>query len=136
MFVTIASFTIQPQLRASFEARPWGFLFPMMAVAGLVLIRVFGRQTAGELRAFLASCLFLVGMLTSAAFGVFPYVLPSTTDPAMGLTIYNTATRAYGLGVGLAWWIPGMLLAAAYVAYTHWQFGGKVNVEDNGHANL
>jgi cytochrome bd-type quinol oxidase subunit 2 len=30
-------------------------------------------------------------MLTSAAFGVYPYVLPSNTDPRLGLTIYNTA---------------------------------------------
>ena len=31
------------------------------------------------------------GMLTSAAFGVFPYVLPARPDPASSLTIHNAA---------------------------------------------
>ena len=33
---------------------------------------------------FLCSSLFIVGMLTSAAFGLYPYVLPSNTDPRAG----------------------------------------------------
>ncbi len=43
-------------------------------------MRVFHSQRK-DLGAFLASCLYLVGMLTSAAFGVFPYVLPSNVSP-------------------------------------------------------
>jgi len=65
-------------------------------------------------RAFLCSCLYLVGMLTSAAFGVFPYVLPSNISDSAGLTIFNASAAPYGLYVGLAWWIPGMLLACCY----------------------
>ena len=48
-------------------------------------------------------------LLTSVAAGLYPYVLPSSTDPALSLTIYNTAAARYGLEVGLIWFIPGML---------------------------
>ena len=72
-------------------------------------------------------------MLTSAAFGVFPYVLPSNTDPNLGLTIYNTAPAAYGLMVGLAWWIPGMILAGIYSTFVYRKFGGKVRVDEAGY---
>jgi cytochrome d ubiquinol oxidase subunit II len=53
-------------------------------------------------------------------------VLPSSTDPALSLTVYNTAAARYGLGVGLIWFIPGMLLTTAYFIYTYRSFAGKV----------
>jgi cytochrome bd ubiquinol oxidase subunit II len=58
--------------------------------------------------------------------GVYPYVLPSNSDPALGLTIQKVAAPAYGLGIGLVWWIPGMLLAAAYFFYNYRLFRGRV----------
>ena len=78
------------------------------------------------MNAFLSSCTFILGMLTSVAAGLYPYVLPSSTDPALSLTIYNTAAARYGLEVGLFWFIPGMLLTSAYFIYTYRSFAGKV----------
>jgi cytochrome d ubiquinol oxidase subunit II len=127
--VTIASFRIQPHLASSFHERPWGYLFPALALAGWVGIR-FARS---EMKAFLGSGLYVLGMLASVAFGLFPYVLPSTTDPQLSLTVYNTATAEYGLRIGLGWWIPGMLLAAAYTIFTHRTFAGKVRVDEGGY---
>jgi cytochrome d ubiquinol oxidase subunit II len=120
--VTILSFRVQPHLWQSFLERPWGYVFPALAIAGFVGISLSGS----EVRAFLFSALYLLGMLTSVAFGLFPYVLPSNTDPNLSLTIYNTAPAEYGLRIGLAWWIPGMALASAYSIFTHWKFAGKV----------
>jgi cytochrome bd-type quinol oxidase subunit 2 len=100
-------------------------------VTGLTL-RVQPQDAAG-LKAFLASCLYIAGMLASAAFGVYPYVLPSNSDPALGLTIHNTATSHHGLAVGLAWWIPGMLLALGYFVYAYRHFAGKVRIENEGY---
>ncbi len=121
VLITLASFRLQPHLRYSFSARPWGYLFPFLALAGLVGIRLLGG-----LDGFLSSCLFLFGMLTSAAFGLYPYVLPSNSDPALSLSIYNAAAPLYGLQVGLLWFIPGTLLAIGYFVYTYWHSAGKV----------
>src|SRR5579863_5108485 len=74
------------------------------------------------LLAFLSSCAYLVGMLTSAAFGVYPLLLPACTDPALSLTVANAAAGSYGLHIGLAWFIPGMLLSAAYATFTYRRF--------------
>jgi len=128
--ITWCSFAIQPRLSQSFGARPWGYVFPLLAVAGLVGIRALGRR---DVAPFLCSSLYIVGMLTSAAFGLYPYVLPSNTDPRLGLTVYNAAAAPYGLKVGLAWFIPGMLLATGYFVYTYRSFAGKVALEDEGH---
>jgi len=128
--ITWCSFTIQPRLSASFAARPWGYVFPLLAVAALIGMRVLGRR---DVAPFLCSSLYIVGMLTSAAFGLYPYVLPSNTDPALGLTVNNAAAAPYGLKVGLAWFIPGMLLAAGYFVYTYRSFAGKVALEEEGY---
>jgi cytochrome d ubiquinol oxidase subunit II len=123
--ITAASFAIQPHLSDRFTAAPWGVVFPAVAVAGLLgVFRCKAPQT--EFLAFLSSCAYLVGMLTSAAFGVYPLLLPASTDPAFSLTIHNAAAGSYGLHVGLAWFIPGMLLACAYAIFTYRRFSGKV----------
>lgn len=122
--LTYVSFQLQPHLWVEFSAYPWGAIFPLLAVIGLAGIFVYasrGRDTA----AFLSSCLYLVGMLTSVTFGVYPYVLPSNLSPAGGLTIYNAAAGEYGLYIGLAWWIPGMLLAAAYSFFVYRRLPAK-----------
>jgi len=128
--ITWCSFAIQPRLAASFGARPWGYVFPLLAVAGLIGMRAFDRL---GLPPFLCSALFIVGMLTSAAFGLYPYVLPSNVDPRLGLTVYNAAAAPYGLKVGLAWFIPGMLLTTGYFVYTYRSFAGKVALEEDGY---
>ena len=124
LIVTGATLRIQPQVSANLTAHPWGFVFPALALAGLAGALAFRPRDARK--AFLASGAYIVGMLTSAAFGLFPYVLPSSTDQALGLTIYNTAAAPYGLAIGLAWWIPGMLLVLAYTVFSYRHFGGKV----------
>jgi cytochrome d ubiquinol oxidase subunit II len=65
-------------------------------------------------------------MLTSAAFGIYPYVLPSILDPARGLTVSNAAAPESGLRIGLIWWSIGMALATCYVIFVYRHFSGRV----------
>ncbi len=130
--VTALTMRVQPQVRSNLAARPWGYVFPALAVAGLILTLTRGEGPRERL-AFLGSCLFIGGMLSSAAFGLYPYLLPARPDPARGLTVYNTATSAYGMKVGLAWWIPGMILALGYFIYAYRRFAGKVRLEGEGY---
>jgi cytochrome bd ubiquinol oxidase subunit II len=123
--ITFFSFRLQPHLETQFAAHPWGYVFPLLALLGLAGMRVFGARLR-DTAAFLCSCLYLVGMLTSAAFGVFPYVLPSNAASEAGLTIFNASAANYGLYVGLAWWIPGMLLAVGYSIFVYRRLPAKV----------
>lgn len=122
--LTYFSFRLQPHIAAQFAAYPWGYVFPLLALAGLAGIRTLVRRNA--LGSFLSSCLYLVGMLTSATFGVFPFVLPSNIAPQDGLTITNASAAPYGLWIGLWWWIPGVILAALYSTFVYSRLAGKV----------
>ena len=130
--VTLVTFRIQSQVFDNFLAAPWGLVFPALALAGLAGMQLF-RRDGREKQAFLSSSLFIIGMLTSAVFGIFPFLLPSSTNPDLGLTVYNVATSEYGMKVGLFWWIPGIILVTAYFVYTYRRFSGKVDLEEAGY---
>jgi cytochrome d ubiquinol oxidase subunit II len=82
-----------------------------------------------EKLAFAASSLYLAGMLGGAAYGLFPYVLPSSNSAHPGLSIHNTAAAPAGLVIGFVWWPIGMLLAVAYFVFVYRRFSGKVRLE-------
>lgn len=125
LLMTAASFLVQPNLMKQFRTHPWGAIFPVLAVVGMIGARVLSSRRQ-DLQAFLSSGLYLAGMLSSVAFGVFPNVLPSNTRPDLGLTIYNAAAAEHGLFVGLCWFIPGMALAIGYSVLVYRRFAGKV----------
>jgi cytochrome d ubiquinol oxidase subunit II len=129
--VTAVSFRIQPHLADAFAARPAGFVFPALALAGLTGIVVYSRRRQ-DLKAFLSSAVYLTGMLTSVVFGVFPLVLPSVADPTLSLTAANASAPEYGLRIGLLWFAPGLLLTFAYQVFLYRKFAGKVRVEESG----
>jgi cytochrome d ubiquinol oxidase subunit II len=96
-----------------------------------VLVRLWTpRRTA---QSFLASSAFIAAMLVSAAFGLYPYVLPSSVGSQFGLTISNAAAASYGLRVGLWWFLPGIALAIGYFVFTHRRFAGKVPPAQEGY---
>ena len=130
--VTLATFRVQPLVLHNLTTYIWGWVFPDLALAGLIAMLVFILR-GDDLKAFLSSCAFIAGMLTSAVFGIYPYVLPSNTDPRLGLTIANTQTSSYGLSVALVWFIPGMLLVLAYTVFIYRHFAGKVRLEEDGY---
>jgi cytochrome d ubiquinol oxidase subunit II len=125
LLISVVSFSIQPHLAESFAARPWGFLLPLISAAGLFSIPVFLARHR-TLPAFLASGVYILGLLCSAAFGLYPNVLPSNADPSHSLTVFNAAAPLYGLNIGLYWFIPAFLLALGYSFFVYRHFAGKV----------
>jgi len=123
---TIATFAVQPHMSASFFSRPWGFIFPVIALIGFIGT-IFFNIREHDLRSFFSSCAFIVGMLASAAFGLYPLMLPAV-NPANSLTIQNASASQYGQTVGLVWWLIGIILAAIYFIFTYRLFWGKVQV--------
>lgn len=97
--VTAVTFRIQPQVKENFVTWPWGFVFPLLAVAGIAGVR-FELVRRDERKAFFASCAYLTGMLTSVGFGVYPMVLPAR-NPLYSLTVSSAKAGVYGLKIGL-----------------------------------
>jgi cytochrome d ubiquinol oxidase subunit II len=105
---TAATFVVQPHVRESLRERPWTGLIGMVALAGGVISALPGAE-----RAFRGSAASLAGLFGCACVGVYPYGLLAR-DPARSVLAESAAAGRYALGVGLAWWIPGMLIVAGY----------------------
>jgi cytochrome bd ubiquinol oxidase subunit II len=128
----VATWFVRPGLKANYESFPIGFLIPILVFASLAFMLIWTRR-GEELKAFLASCLYITGMLVGAVFALYPVVLPASTDPARNLTIYNSAAGHHGLSVGFAWWVLGMILVVGYFVFVYRMFRGKVQLEGEGY---
>jgi cytochrome bd ubiquinol oxidase subunit II len=128
LIVTIATFALRAALLGSFAVRPWGVVFPLLAIAGVVGIW-WSQVHLHDGRSLIASGVYLAGMLTSVAFTLYPAVLPAV-DPAHTLTVSNASAPTYGLVIGLIWWVIGMLLAAVYFVLIYRLFRGKVRLSE------
>ncbi len=131
LLAMVATFYIRPGMWDNFSIHSWGMIFPGIGLFGL-LGTLYYRMRSNDVAAFLSSSLFIVGMLSSTAFALFPKVLPASTDDSYSLTIYNTAAHAYGLNVGIVWWTVGMVLTAGYFMFVYRAFRGKVQVSPEG----
>jgi cytochrome bd ubiquinol oxidase subunit II len=132
----VATVYIRPGVLDNYKQHAIGFAIPVLVFGSLAVMMhgmLKGSNPAGEKIAFVASSLYIVGMLVGAAFALYPVVLPASTDPARNLTIYNTAAGHHGLTVGITWWILGAILALGYFFFVFRMFKGKVRLEGEGY---
>jgi cytochrome d ubiquinol oxidase subunit II len=127
-----ATWFVRPGIKQNYLAYSIGFLIPVIVFASLFLMRQWTKK-GEEFRAFLASAMYITGMLVGAVFALYPVILPASTDPAYNLTIQNSAAGAHGLMVGLYWWMIGMVLALGYFFFVYTMFKGKVRLEGEGY---
>jgi cytochrome d ubiquinol oxidase subunit II len=127
----IATLSIRPQLLENYKTSFAGAVFPTIVVASLAGMSFF-RIKGNDRAAFVSSCGYIVGMLGGVAYGLYPNLLPASTDASYGLTINNSAAASYGLGIGLRWWVIGIAIALGYFVYLYRSFSGKVNLQRDG----
>jgi len=112
------TYSARDEMLTSFGDHPWRLVFPLLAVGALGAMFVFQARAAWG-RAFLASSLFIAGLLTTMAAGLYPNVLPAHDGRPNGLTVDNAASGDHALTTALFWWPVGMVLAAVYFAYAY-----------------
>jgi len=131
-FSLAATYFVRPYVAQNYIAYPIGFLIPVVVFACLAIM-VWAASKGEEKTAFIASSLYIAGMLVGAVFALYPRVLPASTGPAYNLTIYNSAAGRHGLSVGFAWWTLAAVLAVAYFIFIYRMFRGKVSLEGEGY---
>jgi len=124
--VTIETAFVRPTLLGHLAARPGLWILPIAIIAGFVLVFI-ALVRGWELRGFLASSVIIACLLGMTAGALYPLILPSTIAPEYHLEVGNAANSRRGLVIGLAWWIPAILLALGYFAYLFRSFRGKVS---------
>lgn len=122
---------IRPEIINNYKTHLWSMVFPLLVILSLGGI-IVALQRNRELFAFLCSTSYIIGMLSGAAFGLYPNLLPAI-DHEASLTIYNTAASSYGLQTSFVWCLLGLLLVTIYFTYVYQHFVGKVTLVGDDH---
>lgn len=110
---------------ANYARHPWTMLVPAIAFAATLA----GIWLAARYRGFaatVASSVAMAGVIGTAGLSMFPFVMPSSTDPRSSLTVWD-ATSSH-LTLGIMFWAV-VIFMPLIVFYTRWAYGvmaGKV----------
>jgi cytochrome d ubiquinol oxidase subunit II len=122
---TFAAVFVSPFLFDGLLSNPVFWILSVLLAASI--IRVFWTSTHGNMKcAFVASSATIALMIGEAALGLFPRLVPSSTDLAYSLDIHNSASTPYTQTIMLIIALIGMPLVIAYTIIIHRVFRGEV----------
>jgi len=101
-----------------FAARPGFWLAPIGVYVGVFAVFVLQRVARPGL-ALVASSLATAGVILTAGFALFPFLLPSSTVPGASLTVWDASSSEHTLFIML---IATLLLLPIVLIYTSWVF--------------
>jgi cytochrome d ubiquinol oxidase subunit II len=118
---------------ANMTAHPW-IMLTLFAAYGGAVVAVLLRRFPGY--AMLASALVPAGTIATAGAALFPFLLPSSSEPNASLTVWDASSSSLTLAVMLG--VTALILPIV-VAYTVWAYRvlrGPVKESDidSGHA--
>ncbi len=114
---------------SNYQLYPWMMLAPVLGFAGpLLTILLAGLNRPGF--GFVTSSLGMAGVILTAGFSMFPFVMPSSTQLNSGLTVWDAPSSHLTLTVmfwAAAIFVPIILL---YTLWTYRAMWGRVTVRD------
>jgi cytochrome bd ubiquinol oxidase subunit II len=112
----------------NFNTWPWMWVAPVGALVAAVCAHVLLHlRRAGA--AFIASAAVQAGTILTAGFALFPFLMPSSTQPNHSLTIWDASSSAKTL-LTMLWAV--IVLLPIVLAYTFWVFRvlkGRITLE-------
>jgi len=112
------------------------WLIPTVGYLG-ILVGVGVVRKGGSHFGWWMGALAWIGILGTVGAAMFPFMLPSSTEPSQSLTVWNASSSRYTLGVMLGFTVVFMPLIIWYTSWAFWVMRGKVStqhVESDEHA--
>ncbi len=103
---------------ANYGTYPWMWLAPALGYGGALLAVLLLRAARAGL-AFIASAAAQAGVILTGGFGLFPFLMPSSTVPAASLTVWDASSSRLTLFIML---IAVAVFLPVVLAYTGWVF--------------
>jgi cytochrome d ubiquinol oxidase subunit II len=97
---------------------PWMLSAPVLAFGGTLLALASSRARRAGF-AFVLSCFGVAGVVLTAGFALFPFIMPSSSDPKSSLTVYDAVSTHRTLQI--MFWVV-ILFLPIVVAYTGWAY--------------
>ena len=114
---------------ANYGRYPWMLAAPIVGILAPVAAALLSlRQHAGK--AFVASSLTIAGIILTAGFSMFPFMMPNAANPDQSLTLWDASSSAYTLEIMFyvaLFFVPVIL---GYTAWSFWVMRGRLREED------
>lgn len=124
--------TLDTGLVDNYRDRLWIAVFPALALLSTLAAWQLVRR-GFHLSGFVASATTIGALLASVAAGLYPVMLPSSTDSANDLTIYNAASAEPTLMVMFVISLIGIPFVLLYTAGVYYFFRGRVVLDDESY---
>jgi cytochrome d ubiquinol oxidase subunit II len=109
----------------NYSRYPATMLVPAAAFAG-GLIALLAAWMKKPLLAFAASSVCMLGIIGTAGVSLFPFVMPSSTDPRSSLTVWDSVSSQTTLGLMLVATVIFLPLIIIYTSWAYKKMSGKV----------
>ncbi|HEX4367244.1 MAG TPA: cytochrome d ubiquinol oxidase subunit II [Rhodopila sp.] len=103
----------------NFAVNPWMRTAPVLGVLAAIVAVTLLRPGRHPVLAFLASGLSIAGIIATAGLSLFPFMLPSSLDPASSLTLWNASSSLTTL---IVMTIATAIFLPIIIAYTAWVY--------------
>ncbi|MDE2090180.1 MAG: cytochrome d ubiquinol oxidase subunit II [Gammaproteobacteria bacterium] len=113
---------------SNYGRHPWLLLAPALGFAGAALAMLAAARNRPGI-GFVCSACALAGVILTAGFAMFPFVLPSSTSPNDSLTAWDAVSSRRTLMI-MFWAV--LIFLPVVIAYTSWVFSklrGKITAE-------
>ncbi|MFB9133786.1 cytochrome d ubiquinol oxidase subunit II [Vibrio olivae] len=120
----------------NFHQYPLLWLAPALGVVMPLLTIIASRAEKGGL-AFLTSSLGIAGVIFTAGFAMFPFIMPSSLTPSHSLTLWDSTSSELTLNLmtGVAFVFVPIILG--YTTWTYYKMFGRLDkkyIDDNKHS--
>jgi cytochrome bd ubiquinol oxidase subunit II len=115
---------------------PWMVIAPVAGLVGGVLALLLARSRF-EKTAFLSTGLMIVGVILTAGFSMFPFIMPSSLDGRSSLTMWDSTSSRMTLQIMLVAVIIFLPLILIYTSWVYRVMRGKVTaaaLKENHHS--
>ncbi|OAN57350.1 cytochrome d ubiquinol oxidase subunit II [Sphingomonas sp. TDK1] len=114
---------------ANYGTYPWMLIAPVLGFLGPVLALIGIRGRKGAL-VFAGSSIANVGIIATVGLSMFPFILPSSIDPASSLTAWNASSSHLTLFIMLGCVLVFLPIVLAYTAWVYKVMFGRVTGEE------
>ena len=118
--------------QALFAAYPLLWLVPIHGFAGMLGLSLAARAGRSHLAWWLGA-LAWIGVIGTAGVSLFPFLLPSSSDPSVSLTVWNSSSSQLTLLWMLGFALVFVPLILWYTSWAFWVMRGKVKAEQIAH---
>ena len=104
--------------RANYTSLPWMIVAPILAIAGS-LAAWWALGAKAKVLGILASSVAIFGIISTAGLSLFPFLMPSSVDPAASLTVWDASSSQLTLFIML---LATLIFLPIILIYTAWVY--------------